>query len=422
MTVRGEMKTNLKFKVTALVLVSVFSLASVASAVTWSWNLSSSYDTYNRSDINQYYDINYVSATEDTADLTAQNNYIYFFIHLKTPITSNMFNDNQDSWVGLYFDYTGDGTDELKIEISDISLKESATSVWLNSSSAGAGIGKCNAVTYTDLASSVKWIGIKFNKVCAGLPNSFYVDAFIDYNANDDAGFDYNGDWFLTIPSTAATTTTTTPTTTTTTTTTTVPKVQIPNAPSSVSISQLSETSLRITWLDNSTNEDGFLIQRNDTPVASGTSSSAWPYKTATNTPTIEYAGLATNRSYCFSISSYNSAGSSAFTDSACFNLIGAVPTTQSPASVVSLSCDASRVSSAGKSVQIVVETGITNAGKAIKFEIYKNGDWVAIGTGRTSKTGVSALTAKMNIVGKKGTFPIRGSQGSRFICEGSLT
>jgi hypothetical protein len=68
------------------------------------------------------------------------------------------------------------------------------------------------------------------------------------------------------------------------------------------------------------------------------------------------------------------------------------------------------------------VETGIANAGKAIKFEIYKGGDWVAIGTGRTSKTGVSALTAKINIVGKKGTFPIRGSQGSRFICEGSLT
>ena len=421
------MKTNRIFKVAALVLVSVFSLASVASAalITWSWYLNSSNDTYNRSDINQYYDIDYISAGENIVDVTANNNLIYFYIELKTPITSNMFNDNQDSWAGLHFDYTGDGTDELKIQISDISFQDNlaATSVWLNSSSAGSGIGKCNAVTYTNLASSVKWIGIKFDKVCAGLPNSFYVDAFIDYNANDDAGFDYNGDWFLTIPSTAATTTTTTTTTTTpTTTTTTVPKVQIPNAPSSVSISQLSETSLRITWLDNSTNEDGFLIQRNDTPVASGTSSSAWPYKTAINTPTIEYAGLITNRSYCFSISSYNSAGSSAFTDSACFNLIGAVPTIQPSASVVSLSCDASRVSSTGKSVQIVVETGIANAGKAIKFEIYKNGDWVAIGTGRTSKTGVSALTAKINIVGKKGTFPIRGSQGSRFICEGSLT
>ena len=417
------MKTNPRFKVAALVLVSVLSIVNVASAATinYSWNLVSPVDTYNRPDINPYYDISYISAGESVEHIAAKNSLIYFFINLNTPVTANMFNDNQGSWVQLNIDFTGDGTDEIILEISDQSFDGNySQNIWLNSSLAGAGIGKCDATAWTNLASSAKWIGFQFNKVCAGLPNSFYVNAYVDYIENNNAAFDYNSDnggWFLTIPSTATATTTTT-----TTTTTTVPKVQIPNAPSSVSISQLSETSLRITWLDNSTNEDGFLIQRNDTPVASGTSSSAWPYKTATNTPTIEYAGLATNRSYCFSISSYNSAGSSAFTDSACFNLVGAVPTTQPPASVSSLSCDASRVSSAGKSVQIVVETGIANAGKAIKFEIYKGGDWVAIGTGRTSKTGVSALTAKMNIVGKKGTFPIRGSQGSRFICEGSLT
>jgi len=417
------MKTNPKFKVAALVLLSVLTFSSLASAasINWNWNLSSPIDTYNRPDINPYYDITSVSAGQSVEDISANNNLIYFFIYLNTPVTANMFNDNQGSFLQLNFDFDGNSTDEVILEISDQSFNGNySQKIWLNSSSAGAGIGKCDAITWTDLASSAKWIGVKFNKVCAGLPNSFYVDAYVDYMDNGNTGFDYNGDWFLTVPST--TTTTTSTTTTTTTTTTTVPKVQIPNAPSSVSISQLSETSLRITWLDNSTNEDGFLIQRNDTPVPSGTSSSAWPYKTTANTPSVEYAGLITNRSYCFSISSYNSAGSSAFTDSACFNLIGAVPTTQPSASVASLSCDASRVSSTGKSVQIVVETGIANAGKAIKFEIYKDGDWVAIGTGRTSKTGVSALTAKINIVGKKGTFPIRGSQGSRFICEGSLT
>ena len=420
------MKTNRIFKVAALVLVSVLAFSGIAVAATKVWTLISPIDTYNRPDINQYYDIDFLSASEWDDDIAAKNNIINFWIHLKTPVTKNMFNDNQGSWSGLNIDFDGDGTDEINIEIQDISFRESlySTSIWLSSTSAGSGIGNCSAKTWTDLASSSKYIGIEFDKVCAGLPSSFYVEGYVDYIESDSRAFDFSENWFLNIPSTTATTTTTTTTTTptTTSTTTTVPKVQIPNAPSSVSISQLSESSLRITWLDNSTNEDGFLIQRNDTPVPSGTSSSAWPYKTATNTPTIEYAGLTTNRSYCFSISSYNSAGSSAFTDSACFNLVGAVPTTQSPASVVSLSCDASRVSSAGKSVQIVVETGIANAGKAIKFEIYKNGDWVAIGTGRTSKTGVSALTAKMNIVGKKGTFPIRGSQGSRFICEGSLT
>ena len=408
------MKTNPSFKVAALVLVSVLAFSGVAVAATKAWSLISPLDSNNRPDINQYYDINFLSAAEWDDDIAAKNNIINFWIHLKTPVTKNMFNDNQGSWAGLYIDFDGDGTDEITIEISDISFREKSysTPIWLNSKSSGSGTGKCGASTGASLEDSSKYIGIEFDKVCAGLPNSFYVDGYVDYIDTDKLAFDFNGRWYLTLPSTAVTTTTTV----------TVPKVQIPNAPSSLSISQLSETSLRITWLDNSTNEDGFLIQRNDTPVPIGTSSSAWPYKTATNSPTIEYAGLTTNRSYCFSISSYNSAGSSAFTDSACYNLQSAVTNTLPNALTKSLSCDATRVSSTAKSVQIIVDTGAANAGKTMKFELFKAGKWIAIGTGRTSKTGASALLANIKIVGKKGSFPIRATQGSRFICEGNLS
>ena len=207
----------------------------------------------------------------------------------------------------------------------------------------------------------------------------------------------------------------------TTNTTTTLPKVQVPNVPSSISISKLSDTALRLNWLDNSTNEDGFLIQRNDLPVPAGTTSAAWPYKTAVNTATMDFGDLAANRSYCFAIASYNSAGSSSFTDSACFILTSAAGVSQSTVMANSLACDATRVSSTAKLVQIVVDAGKANAGKMLKFEVFKAGKWSLLGSARVTSAGATALSAKTSLVGEKGKLPIRATQGSRFVCEGNL-
>ena len=132
---------------------------------------------------------------------------------------------------------------------------------------------------------------------------------------------------------------------------------------------------------------------------------------------------MSPNRQYCYAVSSFNSAGSSAFTDSSCFNLVAATTTvTQSTEPPQSLSCDATRVSFTKSSAQIVVDTGVANAGKTITFEVFKAGKWTKIGTGRTSGQGASAFTAPIKIVGKNGPLPIRGTQGSRFICEGTLS
>jgi len=396
----------------------------VANAGTKIWSLISPSDSYNSSSVNSNYDLTYISAGEFDTD---GGGTIDFWLHFKNPVAKNMFNDGLGSWASLNIYFSEDSEKEdIYIQWGDkTTFRENtySSSVYFGTRegmpTTSGYDGKCSAVTWADYANPSYYnsIGVRFNRACARLPDTFFVEAYVEYNEDyaNNVAVDQISRWKVVLPWAVPAVTTTT------TTTTTVPKVQIPNAPSSISISQLSETSLRITWLDNSTNEDGFLINRNDAPVPAGTSISAWPYKTATNSPTIEYAGLTTNRSYCFSISSYNSAGSSSFTDSACYNLQGAVATTQANAPTKSLTCDATRVSSTAKSVQIIVDTGAANAGKTMKFEVFKAGKWIAIGKGRTSKTGASALLANIKIVGKKGSLPIRGTQGSRFICEGNL-
>ena len=92
-------------------LVSALFLSGLATANAKVWTLVSPVDSYNRSDINQYYDIDFLSAAEWADDIVAKNNRINFWIFLKTPVTRNMFNDNQGSWASLYIDYDGDGTD-----------------------------------------------------------------------------------------------------------------------------------------------------------------------------------------------------------------------------------------------------------------------------------------------------------------------
>ena len=87
-----------------------------------------------------------------------------------------------------------------------------------------------------------------------------------------------------------------------------------------------------------------------------------------------------------------------------------------------SLSCDATRVSSDAMTVQIVVDAGKANAGKMLKFEVFKVGKWSALGSARVTKAGATALSAKTSLIGKSGKLPIRATQGSRFVCEGTLT
>ena len=418
---------TLKFVLIAITLLPIGIAPSRVEAAT-TWEKCSNMDSSDPLTVSEY-DLDYICA----AQYSDEPNEISFYLYFRTIIRSTQFNNSYGSWAAVTIDTDFNGEYDLYIRTSNQTL------LYDNKAVAGRAVKNgqtmsCPVDVWTNLGASAKWIGLSVKKDCAGLSGiGLNLMGYADSEYFYDDGYDYapTSAFYVSPPSNATITTTTIPQTTTTTapattttTTTTIPKVQIPNAPTSVSISQTSANSLRVTWLDNSSNEDGFLIQRNDTPVPAGTPISSWPYKSAANSPSFDATNLTPNRQYCYAISSYNSAGSSAFTESSCFNLVATTTSTvtQSTAPAQSLSCDATRVSFTKNAAQIVVDTGVANAGKTMTFEVFKAGKWTKIGTGRTSGQGASAFTAPIKIVGKKGPMPIRGTQGSRFICEGTLT
>ena len=403
----------------SLILVVAFMNPSQASAGQ-TWNACSGYDTSD-STTSSLYNINYICASQFSED----PDEISFFLYFNSYISATQFNTSYGSMAGITIDTNYDGDFEILIQTYNKTLPYDRTPVAGRVIKNNQVLG-CAVDVWSDINSSAKWLGFSINKTCAGLTGSgFNIMGYADSKFSTSYGFDFapTSAFYIGPPNNSpvavTTTTTVTPVTTTT---TTLPKILIPNSPSSISISKLSDTALRLTWLDNSTNEDGFLIQRNDLPVPAGTSVAAWPYRTSLNTPTIDFGNLVANRSYCFAISSFNSAGSSAFTDSACFNLTSAVGVSQSTVVTNSLSCDGTRVSSTNQSVQVVIEVGVANAGKMLKFEVFKSGNWINLGSARVTKSGATALISKTSIIGKKGILPIRATQGSRFVCEGNLT
>ena len=395
-------------------MVVGFLSGPVAVEASQTWRVCSNYDSEDAT-TSSTYNINLICASQDSEE----PDEISFFLHFNTYISASQFNTIFGSYAGVSIDTNSDGDFDLAIFTPKQNLNYDripiAGRIIKNSQTLS-----CQVDVWSDLSNLVKWVGFAVNKTCAGLNSpGFNIQGFADSKYSTSFGFDFapSSAFYIGPPNNSVTVATTTSTTTTT----TLPKVQVPNAPSSISISKISDTALRLTWLDNSTNEDGFLIQRNDLPVPAGTTSAAWPYKTAVNTATMDFGDLAANRSYCFAIASYNSAGSSSFTDSACFILTSAAGVSQSTVLANSLACDATRVSSDAKLVQIVVDAGKANAGKMLKFEVFKAGKWSLLGSARVTSAGATALSAKTSLVGVKSKLPIRATQGSRFVCEGNL-
>jgi len=181
---------------------------------------------------------------------------------------------------------------------------------------------------------------------------------------------------------------------------------------------QTGADSVRVSWLDNSSGEQGFLIQRNDLPVPAGTTVVAWPYKVGSNVAEWSVGGLAPGSQVCVAVASFSASGASRFTDFACVNLVAA--TTTSSTLAAALSCDASW-GKKGKARLVTVTAGVANAGKRLSFEAFSGGSWVSLGMGRVTASGQAAIQVKGAAAKLSGAMPIRATQGSRFICEGTL-
>ena len=209
----------------------------------------------------------------------------------------------------------------------------------------------------------------------------------------------------------------------------TVPKVGVgttvpssrPQAPSNPQVALLASSSVRVSWGDSSTNESGFIIQRSDSPVGAGVSTAMWPYKTAANVTSYDFSGLAAGSQVCFAVASFNNTGASKFSEWGCLNLAnpgGAV----APPPDATLSCDGVVVRNLSTGASFRVSVGASNAGRLLGFEYYEKGRWIVLGQARVDASGAATLSLKSVPISKVGSYPIRATQGSRFICEGDLT
>jgi hypothetical protein len=146
-----------------------------------------------------------------------------------------------------------------------------------------------------------------------------------------------------------------------------------------------------------------------------------WPHKTSANVTAYDFSGLATGAQVCFAVASFNNSGASKFSEWGCINLSnpgGAV----APPPDASLSCDGTVVRNLSTGATFKVSVGAANAGRLLAFEYYEKGKWSVLGQGRVDASGAALLNVKKVPISKIGLYPIRATQGSRFICEGNLT
>jgi len=194
-----------------------------------------------------------------------------------------------------------------------------------------------------------------------------------------------------------------------------------PDTPGAPTVALLSSSAVRVSWADSGSKETGYIVQRSDSPVNTGVSTAMWPYKTAANVTSLDFSSLVAGSKVCFAVASFNSSGASKFSDWGCIDLTnpgGAV----TPPAEATLSCDGEVVENSKKKTKFKIFTGTANAGKLLQFEFYEKGKWSTLGKARVDASGSAVLTVKSSPVRDTGQYPIRATQGSRFICEGDLT
>jgi titin len=82
----------------------------------------------------------------------------------------------------------------------------------------------------------------------------------------------------------------------------------LPNAPTGLSVGGATDSSLTLSWTDNSNNETGFRIYR------SGSQSGTYTQIATTSATSYTNAGLSSETTYWYKVSAYNDAGESAQT------------------------------------------------------------------------------------------------------------
>ncbi|MBS3787766.1 fibronectin type III domain-containing protein [Candidatus Bipolaricaulota bacterium] len=145
-----------------------------------------------------------------------------------------------------------------------------------------------------------------------------------------------------------------------------VGEVSLPVSPGGLSTQALSSREVRLTWNDNSDNEDGFRVYRNGTEIAS----------VDANVTSYTDTGLEEGESYTYRVASFNDAGESALTGGRTVRVPYQVP--DMPGSLSSKAMSPSKVRL----------TWNDNSDNEDGFRIYRNGTEIAtVGANVTSYT-----------------------------------
>jgi len=171
----------------AMALMTFLTMPFANAAITWSQ--TSKYDTvYDGKIPNSQYDLDYSSAYifDNDPDL------INFYLEFKNLPRINMFNDGLGSFAFIGLDYDFDDKDDYRLYVSKITLKTDRSSVQDYAYNYKTKkYTSCRTSIFTNIDEGSRWIGIKVSRSCLGLPKTFDMFGYAEYN-DDNSGDSYD--------------------------------------------------------------------------------------------------------------------------------------------------------------------------------------------------------------------------------------
>ena len=157
----------------------------------------------------------------------------------------------------------------------------------------------------------------------------------------------------------------------------------VPAAPSSLTATAVSSSQVNLAWADGSSNEDGFKVERSTDNVTFTQVAT-----TGINVLTYNNTGLAANTLYYYRVRSYNTAGNSAYSNTASDTTAPAAPTGLTATAVSSSQINLAWTDNSANENGFKIERGTASGGPFTSI-----GTNVA-GVVTYSSTGLSASTA----------------------------
>ena len=169
-------------------------------------------DTYNSPGLSSSYDITSIETAIDSDD----PDKIYFWITFKNPIKATQFvHGTKEPWAAIFLyreepDSRGGNFDDIRIETNKTTAFSGNYSIDAEahgneySGDDRYELSDCNARVWTNLDTTVNWIGFSISRSCANIPNEFWISAYTDpddSNSSTIKDFDWAPDeaWYVDI-------------------------------------------------------------------------------------------------------------------------------------------------------------------------------------------------------------------------------